>query len=366
MAAYDKYGMSNPFTVCFTMMKIRYMDYDRSIEGLQFLTPTDKVNVFINFESVLNNLSMVKDIGNKLLLERAFPIILEAEMVNLCAHYKKFFRGNGLDTKVYLYYTDLSSSEFANYRFNDEYRSFYTNKYMNNPRFQLLGDTLVDRIIPRVQTIMEFIPNVYFIKATNIEGSLIPWIIASNDPTRKNFVITSDRYETQYQACPKNFCTHYIKRSPLGSAIFCSFDKYLADLFKETNAEVQDYSIFKNPSYYTTLMSALGDKTRSIEPIKGVGCKTIAKSLQSAIEEGKLTEGTSSIEMIEQSLPVDAHDIITNFNCVSIEKQFNALDSKALFDIKNQCVDRFDYNSLLELNRKDYRDYPLMLEELTC
>ena len=174
---------------------------------------------------------MVKDIDSKLLLERNFPTILESEAINLCAHYKKFFRGNGLETNVFLYYTDLSSNEFPNSN-NDEYRSFYLNKYLNNPKFQLLGNKMVDVIIPRIQKIMEFIPNVYMIKSKNIEGSLIPLIIANEYSDHKNFIISTDRNDTQYQLI-NNFCMHYIKKSPFGAQIFNTFEKYICDLFKE-------------------------------------------------------------------------------------------------------------------------------------
>ena len=108
-------GYGNPFSVCYTIMKIRYSDYDSSIDSLHFLTPGDKVNVFINLESVMSNLSCIKDVDKKLILERNFPIILSSEALNLCAHYKKFFRGNGLNTRVFLYYTDLSSNNFNNF-----------------------------------------------------------------------------------------------------------------------------------------------------------------------------------------------------------------------------------------------------------
>ena len=73
---------NNPFSICFVLMKQRYNDYDNSIEKLNFVNRNDKINVFINFESVLSNLSMIKDIDNKLLLERNFPIILESEALN--------------------------------------------------------------------------------------------------------------------------------------------------------------------------------------------------------------------------------------------------------------------------------------------
>ena len=108
----SNYGYTNPFGVCFTSMKIRYADYDSSIDSLNFITPNDKVNVFISFESVLNNLSMITDLDTKLLQYRDYPTIIESETINLCAHYKRFFRGNGLDTRVFIYYTDLSSSIF--------------------------------------------------------------------------------------------------------------------------------------------------------------------------------------------------------------------------------------------------------------
>lgn len=360
------YGYTNPFTVCFTSMKIRYNDYDKSIDGLKFVNQNDKVNVFINFESVLNNLSMVKDLENKLLLERNFPTILESEAINLCAHYKRFFRGNGLETRVFLYYTGLDSDEFPNFKYNNEYRSFYLNKYMNNPRYQLLGTRLITTIIPRIKKIMDFIPNVYFITGKNIEGSLIPWIIANEDPSYKNFIVTCDKYETQYQLFNDKYCLHYIKKSPMGTSIFCSFQQYLSDLFKENLEDHPDTALFSNLSFYSTLISALGDKPRSIDPLKGFGCRTIAKCLNNGINDGLFTKETSSIEMILKSFPEEQQERTEeNFNCINLEKQYKELGQKDIFGITSQIVDRFDFNSLIQLNQQDYRDYPLMLPELT-
>jgi hypothetical protein len=213
---------------------------------------------------------------------------------------------------------------------------------------------------------MEFIPNVYFIKATNIEGSLIPWVIAQIDTTYKNFIISTDKYDTQYQIYPDKFCTHYIRKSLMGSSIFCSFEKYILDLFKENMDESTDTGIFKNSSFYTTLLSALGDKPRSLEPIKGVGTKTVAKLLHSGIENGAITKDTSSIELILKSLPDEFQEYTkSNFHCIDLQSQYNELSQQDVFNITNQIIDRFDYNSLIELNSSDYKEYPLMLPELT-
>lgn len=361
------YNPNTPFSISFTAMKLRYHDYDNSIESLNFITPTDKVNVFINFESVLNNLSMLRDIDTKLLLERKFPTIFESEMINLCAHYKRFFRGNNLDTNVFLYYTDLTSPDFINFKYNDEYRSYYINKFLQNPKFQLLGNKLVDIIIPRVQTIMEFIPNVYFIQGSGLEGSLIPSIIAKEYPDRKNFIITSDKYETQYLLDKERFCVHYIKRAGAASGIFSTFEKYLTDLFKESHEEKSDSLLFSNPSFYSILLSSLGDKIRSIDPLKGIGVKTMMKFLSSGINNGLITKDIKSLDMILQILPDEYREQADkNFNCINLERQFGELSQKEIFNITNQIKDRSDYNSLLRLNQEDYRDYPLMLDALTC
>lgn len=362
----SNYGYSNPFTVCFTTMKIRYTDYDSSFDRIQFLKPTDKVNVFINFESVLNNLSMVKDIDNKLLLERNFPTILESEMINLCAHYKRFFRGNNLETRVFLYCTDLASDNFNNSKYNDEYRSYYINKYTQNPKFQLLGNKMVERIIPRVAKIMEFIPSVYFINSKNIEGSLVPWIISNEDPSYKNCIVTSDRYDTQYMLRSDSYCVHYLKKSPTGSCVYCQFDKLISDLFKESHDNDSEIEIFQNSSFYSTLLAFLGDKSRSIDPLKGFGCKTILKSLSSGIESGQFTKSTMSFDMIAKAFSDEQTELATeNFNCVNLEKQYSDLTQQDIFSITNQMSDRFDFNSLMQLNKEDYQEYPLMLPELT-
>ena len=361
----SSYGYTNPFTVCFTTMKMRYADYDSSIEKLNFVNRDDKVNVFINLESVLNNLSTVSDIDNKLLLERNFPTILESEAINLCAHYKRFFRGNGLPTRVFLYYTDLSSSMFQNFKYNDEYRSFYINKYTINPKFQLLGNKMVEEIIPRIQKIMEFIPDVNFINAKDTEGSLVPLIIANEDKSYKNFIISTDYYETQYQLDPGRFCMHYIKRSPTGAAILDSFKKTMSYMLKENPKDNDGIELLSNPSFYSALIGAMGDKLRSIDPLKGIGSKSTIKFLSNAIKDNIITKDTTSIEMIAKAFPEDQNELaIENYNCINLAKQYSELEEKDIFSITSQIVNRFDYNSLIKLNNTKFYNHPLILESL--
>ena len=360
----SNYGYTNPFSICFTTMKHRYSDYDASIDKLNFVNRDDKVNVFINFESVLNNLSMIKDIDSKLLLERNFPIILESEAINLCAHYKRFFRDNGLPTRVFLYYTDLESDDFRNFKYNDEYRSYYINKYVYNPKYYVLGNKMITSIIPEIKKIMEFIPDTHFITAKNIDSSLVPYIISKKDESYKNFIVTMDKYDSQYLLYKDKFCTHYLKRSPNGSSVFTTIEKLLENIFNSDTTDIMD--LFMNSTYYSLLVGIAGDKPRSIDPIKGVGIKTILKFLSDAIKSGNLSKTTTSINMIKDAIPPDiSSDMGVNFNCVNIDSQYKDLTEQDIFGITNQIIDRFDFNSLLELNRTTFQNYPLMLNELT-
>ena len=58
----ENYKYGDPFSVCFNILKMRYKDYDESITSKNFLYPTDKINLFINLESVFKNISMIPKI----------------------------------------------------------------------------------------------------------------------------------------------------------------------------------------------------------------------------------------------------------------------------------------------------------------
>ena len=58
---------TNQFSVYFNLLKIRYNIYDDALTEANFLNPTDKVNVFINIETLFKYLSMIKDLEKKMM-----------------------------------------------------------------------------------------------------------------------------------------------------------------------------------------------------------------------------------------------------------------------------------------------------------
>ena len=359
--------MGNPYSVCFSSLKIRYTDYDRSIDDINFLHQTDEVNVFLSTESILNNLSSLKDIDSNLLLERFSTFILESEIINLCAHYRRFFRDNHLKTRVFFYGSSLTSEKYNNSKYIEDYRSYYRNKYMRNPKYQQLGHMCVETIFPRVKQICEFIEGVHFIETSEIDGSLIPYIIYKMNPERKNFIISTEKYDSQYFLFPENFDVHYIRRGSGGTKVITKFESYISERFPNLveDGEV-DTNLLKNPSFYSIMLSALGDKHRSIESIKGIGEKGILKALTDGVKNGVINQDTTSPELLVNVLPEEVREYaLANYKAIDIRRQYEDAEKNQIFNIENQITDRFDHNSLKQLNLEDYSDYPLMVVELT-
>ena len=365
----DNFTPYDPFSVCFNLLKLRYRDYDESLTSKDFLTPDDKINVFINLESAYKYLSMILDLDKKLMVQKDFDEIVISNILNLASHYKRFFKGNGLDTKVYLYNTDLKSTEFSQYKYNEDFRSYYLTKFNSNPNFTRLTDHLTQRILPDVKTYCDFIPDVYYISAKNIEGSLVPYVFAKNDEVRKNLIIGSEIYDTQYSLIPR-FVNHYIHRSYNTNAVYSDVNGYMKELTsnsKEKECDISQLSnIFNNNSIYCSLMSVLGDKPRSIDKIYGIGIKTFQKKLEEAMMQNIIGTNTTSPEVIGDIFKDGEikEEFINNFYCSYIPSMYEDLTDAEKKSILSQQTDRIDINTLKALNDSKFYNHKIILEGL--
>lgn len=355
---------TNPFGICFNLVKIKYQIYDESLTKLDFLNPNDKVNVFINLETVLKYLSMTKDLEKKLIVNRNFPDYMESDIINIAAHYKDFFRGNGLDTNVFLYMTDLDSDipYFKEANYVDEFRSYYINKYTSNPKFILLGDRLRKEIIPDVKTICEFIPNVYFIQSKNVDGGLIPYIIGKSMPDRKNLIISGDLHDTQY-SYEEGFIDHLHIRGYKMNILESTTEGYLKAISRSDEISPELIELFKNGSFYRVLLSCLGDKYRSVEGIRGIKFGKMVHILMNALKEQKITKDTRSASLLSDLFPEEVKEqIYNNLQVLDIRNVYEMLLEGDKKLILSQIVDRSDISALQHLNQTKFINNQLRLE----
>jgi len=360
------YNAYDPFSVCFNILKLKYKDYDESLTSKDFLVPHDKINVFINLETVFKHLSMIMELEKKIVIQRDFEEIMISNILNLAAHYKRFFVNNGLDTRVYLYNTDFNSEEFNQTKYNEDYRSYYLLKFNDNPKVVLLTEKLKGNILPNVKTYCEFIPNVYYISAKNIEGSLVPYIIAQDDITRKNLIIGGEFYDTQYTFI-NNFVNHYIHKGFNANIVCSDINGYLLDILKKENDDIKDMEpLYGNYAAYCSLVSVLGDRTRSIDGITGYGPKTLQKLLEAGIAQNVIQNSTTNPGILGDIFHDEdiKEEFINNYYCSSILPMYQELTSAEKTSITSQKSDRLDINSLQALNATKFYNHPLLLEGL--
>ena len=240
-------------------------------------------------------------------------------------------------------------------------------KYNENPKFVLLTDHLKESILPHVKVITNFIPNVYYISANNIEGSLVPYIIANQDPSRKNLVVSNEWYDTQYSFIP-NFVNHLIHRSKGVTSICSSLNDYIPKLFKADEINDELSNLLQSYDTYCSLMSIVGDKSRSIMKVIGYGPKTFMKDLQTGIIEQVITKNTSNPEIIGEIFHDNEikKDFINNYYCTNIASMYMELEESDKKSIFSQEIDRSDINALQQLNSSKFYNYPLLLEALLC
>lgn len=360
------YSYSDPFSVCFNILKLRYVEYDNSLTNLNILKPNDKVNVFINMETVFKHLSMIPELEKKLVLQRDFEEILISNILNLAGHYKRFFKDNNLDTNVYLYQTDFESDEFNQFKYNDEFRSYYLVKYNSNPKFVYLTDALKESILPNVKTYCEFIPNIYYISAKNIEGSLVPYIISKEDPSRMNLIIGGEFYDTQYSLIPK-FIDHYIHKGPGYNMVTCTPIEHIKGITRKSTEEITPMmKFYDHYNFYCALLSVLGDRTRSIDSMNGIGPKVLQKYLENGMQRNEIQLSINNPNIIGDIFHDDdlKEDFVNNFYCMNIPAMYEELTYSQKLSIYNQRSDRLDNNSLIKLNNTKFYNHPLILESL--
>lgn len=343
------------------MLKWNLLD-DHVHNSILNIQPMDEVNVFINLECVLKNLSMQKGLQAYLTFnKKKFVIELESAILNLMANYRMYFEKEKCFPRLYFYMTSLKDEEQQMRVYNKYYRSFYHNRYMMNPQFRLAGETLRDIILPEIKLILSYIPGCYYLESNTFDSSIIPYIISTLS-TRKNVIITGDVFDTLYLFNP-TFLPIYIKRRFQHFNVYSDIDSVIPSIIKDESPF--DLTIFNSEMYYRLLLSIKGSKIRNIKSAKGFGYGKFMAILKEGIKNDIVLKDFESIDSIIQLFPENYREDIKNaFQCTSIETQFSLLSQVDIDYITSQIVDKVDIESVEALNNKRFLDYPINLQGL--
>lgn len=349
--------------VCAGSMMLKWNLLDQHVRTHQIhLQPGDKVNVFINLECVLRNLFMQRGLNEMVNFHKQSVVIeLESAILNLMASYRSYFSKEKCTTRMYFYATELSDFPQEMQVYDKYYRTYYRNKYMQDPHFSKMGELFRDIIFPEVKLILSYVPDCYFIVSKHFDSSVIPKVVSEFDDS-KNVIITGDLFDTLYMFDP-NFMTIYVKRRFQHFAVTSDPSSTVQTIIK--NEPLLDMTIFNSEMYYRLLLSIHGSKIRNIKSAKGFGYGRFMKILKNGLEKGIVLRDFESIDSILGTFP-EAYqaDIKKAFQCTSIDTQRSILNDTDIEEIKSQMVDKSDTKSLESLNNRRFLDSPINLPSL--
>lgn len=325
----------------------------------------DRVNVFINFESILRNITFRNNINESINFHHQDVILeLESSILNLVAHYKEYFKRNDIEARIFFYYTDINFTGQQMEIYNKFYRSFYHNKYMQNPQFKSIGKLITEVIVPEINMILSYVDQCYFIQTDRFDGSIIPMVIAKDDPTYKNIIITSDIYDSLY-LFRKEFITIYIKRKFQYFKVFSDPEAVVQSIVQPQNVDLYDIQLFYSELYFKLLLSIKGSKIRNIKSSKGFGYGKLIQIIVKGYEKGKVLEEFNSINSIIDIFPEKYQDSMKqSFDCMSLDTQFELLTTADKESVIIQIIDQVDENSLSSLNNERFINYQINLASL--
>ena len=117
---------------------------------------------------------------------------------------------------------------------------------------------------------------------------------------------------------------------------------------------------------YCSLLSALGDRIRSVDGLNGIGPRILEKYIHQGITRNEIQLSTNNPNMLGNIFHDEyiKEEFINNFYCMSLIDMYNELTTSSKLSVLNQRKDRFDNESLIKLNATKFYNYPLTLEAL--
>jgi hypothetical protein len=322
----------------------------------------NSINIFINLDDVFHSLHkpFVNDNFQTCGINASKQLV--SNVFNLIAHYKQWGSRKFENCKVYAIYT----SSYGNFK-NDIYIPNYRKKYKDyinklNTKYFYVNEAIKDSY-KLMAIISKYIKDIYVIDSHYVEPSTIPLYISNEiNPAMWNLYISRDIFDLQYSY--RDRWTLMVPRGDNSSIVNKNnLWEYIALKEKVTNQKN-----YYDPKLYTFALALTGDSYRNIPRLKRVGWKTLfgifnelEDFYKEEIQNLSYTTIESHIVNILLNGKIDMNDLNNNLNVCDLDfqvKNFGEVDKSAMLP---QFADILDLESLNELNKLHFRNYPINL-----
>ena len=321
---------------------------------------SDKLNIFIDLAGIMRNLIVTE-------LSNANPYLIVSKIINLCAHYRNFFREYyKTSTQIFLILSMIDNKSINKLYVPSYERRIYSPPSSNNDKISK-AISVLNVLVPYIddfymcESNYEFGVHVYdIIGHQMLNGEIIPGMIISKDPYNYQLVSPDTPLMTMLRP-KKNRGEDESFMVTNNSAIkeFC--------IANRSKCEIEDID-----SSYLPLIAALTRMPeRNIESLYKI--PTVLKALSTAIDKGYiLSQSGVDVEYVCDALIKnkllkinDAFLVSSRFKAIDINTQYSIFSVNALPTLKyNGMVNLYDTEAVKEINYTYFKDHPLDLNIL--
>jgi hypothetical protein len=322
----------------------------------------DTVTMYIDLYSILNQLYNPNVLESITHLDYEAKIILTSHIINMAAHYRRYFATRkGMYTNIIFYYSHTESHNekevYPDYR-----KEYYAKRFGLNSDFIQLNKVLKE-VFNLCEMISDYLPHVYFVNTKQVNPILAPYYFQKYALDCELPVVYSND-KVQMLNCI------YSNDELFMSASYSNVTLYTINELMEVYTKKEDYNDL-NPTLLPYIMSLAGEKKYNIEGMPKFGPVSSAKKFKKWIQDGNISNINykissmflDDIERIEEMNSKMFTTIAQNIELFHLPTMFNKLresDIVECFRVK----DLVSINSLIELDNEYFSKYPLMLEEL--
>ena len=321
-----------------------------------------ELNVFIDLYSVLKQ--VFSSSGRTIITNYTD---LTSGLINMCSHYRYFFRGLGVHTRFYLIFS------FNTCEINRKFVNDYNKDFLEKSEIPLFKEMTMSNL-ELLDLICPYLPDIYFIKSiNNYETSImISHLINRLNDGQPNLIISRDIYPMQL--CYMHPYTSYLypvkyHGEDISQMISISekpsFRKEFWDLLgsKRKFSEASMNKLYTiSPVNYPLLSAMNRFPERNITSLANIG---------TAIDIIHKVVGSDDIKIYPQQLYSDP-EIMSKIRVTAVESRLNTLDISYIYpyydndpESKSIKLENLPDNGQLQtINAKFFSNNPIDLNRL--
>ena len=355
----------------FNLRKVKFSKLDVLFSDLEIKEMVQKVNIFINLESLF------RKIHNKYVEEqlislqkkelKEFHMNLISNVLNLAAHYRLYFNKNKIGTNIVFYIQEMDKYvNLNNVQYCKNYRKSFIRKYTDHPELVTVNN-VIRSTLNALDTIVTYVEDVYLVSSDRVESSVIPLALIDGKVLdgNLNLMVTTDPYDMQY--VNKNFVIIY----PAGEESMIVTKKNLFDVFRINEILTVEGSL---PTYLLTfILSVIGDKNRGIDKVKGTSFNKVFKTLLKVYDKLGITEDDYiGFEELVSAIKDDPNDpngnkkrVVDNYYATDLSSQVRMISKVQMNHLTDCLTNTYESGALTGINDKYFSTTPINVRELT-